>query len=90
MLYWKLTALLTVILDSHPLIGLSVSSDVQIYLDDVQCTGNEASLLDCDRSRIGEHDCGMSDGAGVRCNGECEYMDLDSVIMCCCNLSSTV
>ncbi len=55
-------------IDSQPLSGLNIS-DQRIYLDNVQCAGNEGSLLDCRSNSIGEHNCGQSDGAGVRCEG---------------------
>ena len=40
-----------------------------IVLDNVQCIGNEASLLNC--STLSDHDCEHSENAGVRClNGK--------------------
>ena len=36
-----------------------------IYLDDVQCTGTEISLLDC--SSVTQHNCVHDEDAGVRC-----------------------
>lgn len=54
--------------DSQPIIGLPVLSP-RIFLDDVQCIGNEASLLNCSRNSIGEHNCNQSSSAGVRCGG---------------------
>lgn len=38
-----------------------------IFLDDVQCSGIEASLLSCVSSPIYSHDCEHSDDAGVSC-----------------------
>ena len=38
-----------------------------IFLDDVNCIGNESSLADCSHSGIGIHNCAHSDDAGVRC-----------------------
>ena len=35
-------------------------------MDDVQCTGNEASLLDCPHNP--RHNCGSHEGAGVICS----------------------
>ena len=46
-----------------------------IYLDDVACSSNEGSLLSCPSSAIGAHNCGHSEDAGVRCDGECEMVN---------------
>ena len=40
-----------------------------IFLDNLQCSGTEPSLLDCDANPIGQHNCDHSDDAGVRCEG---------------------
>ncbi|XP_022081551.1 deleted in malignant brain tumors 1 protein-like isoform X2 [Acanthaster planci] len=40
---------------------------LDIVLDDVACTGNEGTLLDCGHAGLGEHNCGHSEDAGVRC-----------------------
>ncbi|KAJ8027177.1 Deleted in malignant brain tumors 1 protein [Holothuria leucospilota] len=39
----------------------------QIWLDDVQCTGNETNLLQCTSRILGIHNCGHGEDAGVRC-----------------------
>ncbi|CAH2300686.1 neurotrypsin isoform X1 [Pelobates cultripes] len=38
-----------------------------ILLDEVQCTGNELSIEECQRSHWGEHNCGHREDAGVSC-----------------------
>ena len=38
-----------------------------IFLDDLRCTGNEASLFSCPNSGIGIHNCAHSEDAGVVC-----------------------
>ena len=40
-----------------------------IVLDNVVCQGTESSLLECDRNRIGQHNCDHTEDAGVRCEG---------------------
>ena len=49
------------------------SSDVvdgtgQIWLDQVNCTGTESSLFNCNANPIGNHNCGHSDDVGVVCS----------------------
>ena len=39
----------------------------QIWLDDVQCNGNEANIWDCQHSGIGSHNCRHSEDASVVC-----------------------
>ncbi|NP_999762.1 scavenger receptor cysteine-rich protein type 12 precursor [Strongylocentrotus purpuratus] len=39
-----------------------------IYLDNINCTGSETSLLNCSHSGLGTHDCDHSEDAGVICS----------------------
>ncbi len=38
-----------------------------IILDNVACTGTEASIFDCPNNGIGVHNCAHSEDVGVRC-----------------------
>ena len=38
-----------------------------IWLDDVQCAGTEARLIDCPSTNIGSHNCIHFEDASVRC-----------------------
>ena len=40
------------------------------HLDNVQCTGDEESLLECPSNAIGMENCGHAADAGVRCPGK--------------------
>ena len=40
-----------------------------IFLDQVACIGNEATLGDCSSNPIGAHDCSHFEDAGVSCQG---------------------
>jgi hypothetical protein len=64
--------------ESQPLSGLRVDP-LLFVLDDIQCSGDEVSLLNCSSNPLGEHDCGQSSGAGVQCQGKgiragCKYL----------------
>ena len=53
----------------------------EILLDDLRCTGDEATLLDClDQSEIGSHDCLHGEDAGVICDGE--YNVQHKILIC--------
>ena len=39
----------------------------QIWMDEVDCRGNESMLIECAANPLGTHDCGHTEDAGVRC-----------------------
>ncbi|CAI8006184.1 Scavenger receptor cysteine-rich type 1 protein M160 [Geodia barretti] len=41
-----------------------------IYLDDLDCSGHEISLLECPHIGVGNHNCGHLEDAGVYCSTE--------------------
>lgn len=41
----------------------------QVWLDDVQCAGDEKFLTDCRHRGLGEHDCDHNEDAGLICSG---------------------
>ena len=40
---------------------------IEYWLDDVECDGSEATLLECPHAGIGNHNCGARERAGVTC-----------------------
>ncbi|CAL9707838.1 unnamed protein product [Knipowitschia caucasica] len=42
--------------------------DGQIWLDNMDCAGNESNLADCTRNQLGDHNCGHSEDAGAVCS----------------------
>lgn len=66
--------------------GLAVSPQL-VLLDNVQCAGNETSLLECARNPLGDHNCDQFSGAGVRCGGEhrlqhCAFWMTSHLLLC--------
>ena len=43
------------------------AESLPIFLDDVRCSGNETTILDCDVRAVGTHNCGHFEDAGVIC-----------------------
>ena len=50
------------------LIKLHPTANRTVLLDDLQCAGTEAKLVDCPRSAWKHHNCHFREGAGVRCD----------------------
>ncbi|CAI8058179.1 Deleted in malignant brain tumors 1 protein, partial [Geodia barretti] len=44
-------------------------NQVHYWLDDIQCTGEENGLMDCEHERLGIHNCAQHEIAAVICNG---------------------
>ena len=42
--------------------------NLDFHLDNLECTGEEKSFLDCLANDWGSHNCGLYKAAGVRCN----------------------
>ena len=55
-----------------------------IWLDDVNCVGDEASLNLCPHSGLGVHNCGHHEDAGVSClpNGKKNKLMHCSIVIC--------
>ncbi|NWT36206.1 HIPL1 protein, partial [Chroicocephalus maculipennis] len=45
-------------------------TSLRILLDDVQCSGQEKTLLECDHADVGTHNCSHEEDAGVVCSRE--------------------
>ena len=44
----------------------------RVWLDNVECTGSERTLMDCTASSNGDNNCTHAQDAGVRCQpGDC-------------------
>ncbi|XP_069805688.1 antigen WC1.1-like [Dendropsophus ebraccatus] len=44
-----------------------------IWLDDIQCRGNERYIWDCPSKQLGDHNCGHKEDAGVICS---DFLDI--------------
>ena len=49
--------------------GFGASSDITpIWLDNVECRGNETMISDCNSNGWGVHNCFKAEDTGVRCS----------------------
>ena len=51
-----------------------------IWMDNVQCSGNEASISDCSFKGWGITDCNHGNNAGVRCKGIIKHKEILNII----------
>lgn len=45
-----------------------------VWLDDVECIGDEKSIVDCPHRGLGEHDCDHNEDAGLICSGRTSFI----------------
>ena len=63
-------------------------SDIPILLDDVICSGNETSLVQCSHDGYSNHDCSHSEDIVLACVGErsTDLVDLCAVVHSFCHI----
>ncbi len=54
--------------------GFFGPGQVPIHLDDLQCEGDEETLLDCVHSGVGRHNCDHNEDAGVVCVSKSSFL----------------
>ncbi len=63
----------TAIQTTFSFFGDGANIEGPVFLDEVQCNGNETSILDCLSVAPGDHDCSHFIDAGVICSGRLCY-----------------
>ena len=51
-----------------------------IWLDEVECGGNEPSITDCEHEGFASHDCEHNEDTGIICDGKPAF----SICLCAC------
>ncbi|XP_062601527.1 deleted in malignant brain tumors 1 protein-like isoform X2 [Saccostrea cucullata] len=51
----------------------------KIWIDNVECRGNETDILQCQKSALGKHDCSHAEDAGVACFLDVQLVNGSSV-----------
>ena len=47
-----------------------IKTDGAIWMNNLQCKGNEESPFDCVQSRLGEHDCNHNQDVAIKCSSK--------------------
>ena len=55
--------------------------DGTFAMDNVQCRGNEISILACPHQTQGQDDCGGHEGAGVICDGIFQFFPIRFMLL---------
>ena len=59
-----------------------------IFLDQVGCTGDEATLGECPSNPVGVHDCHHFEDAGVGCYGVLSYSRMLQMFFLCASFKN--
>ena len=68
----EITTYLYFALHHHYIIRFGLGTG-PIWLDEVNCTGNENFIYECQHEDFGQNDCGHGEDAGVICESELIY-----------------
>ena len=72
---WPVFILHLPVVDTEALVGASFGEGIgRIWLDNVQCTGTERSLINCVANSSGVNSCTHAQDVGVRCEPGNEYI----------------
>jgi len=61
-----------------------VNGTSNIFLDEVQCRGDETSLIECQHEGFGRHNCIPSNAASAICTGECISCPVNNIHLMHC------